>query len=1268
MAIMVLLLLFAAASRYAMTWLPDVQAYLENTLSEKTGATVTIESLTGRVEGFYPVFALRNVTVQAHDEGKAPLTLQQANLSIDWWRTLTSFKPRIKLVWLSGADVHLVVSPKGNVHLRGWDEQESSSVASHEDLAALLALAYEQQRVLLENISVRFELPDMPAFETHDLALALIKEGRQRYATAALSAVDEPLALDVRLRLDNTAADWRSMIGQAYVRLRGERIERWLPRSSWLYQPAHISGTLELWGALQQRGAAKVVAALSDGELTLQHQEEEGEWLLENASLLLSVERTQKGYRAHLGELSGHSAAGGQVKLGPLSLSTMHHSNRWAVRGENISINELVRHGQAWPFPLPDIAQQVFATQPQGDVSVLALSGQRQQLEAIALRFTEVAVGAEQTPNIAGLSGWLSGTAQQGIINLEPSQLTLGLPAVFADALSARAKAAAHWQRTEKGLEFSTGEIQLNNADVQEGSAKVKLWWPAKGIPQLSLRGTIAKGDAAAAVRYIPLQKLPTKVSEWLASAFVDGQVNEGQFFYEGAIRAIDSAPMERDFLMRFDVRDTTLHVAPGWPEFTHVTGAVDIGISPRGIDVTGEQLDAQFLGQTLSDVALNIHGSASTPTALAARGQHKGTAGTLSQLFNNTPISKALPAALREWAFDEGEVAGNVQLALPLHPQAPPLGVEVESRFTDATLGSDALGLTFTQLSGDGTFSLNKGFRSEQFTGELLGRTVTGRATSNDDITHVSLVGSTSVAALRRWQDNPLLAYVKGEFPYQFSLTLPRNDKHQAAWRLYSSLKGTELTLPAPFSKPAASTLPFNVSWRQQNQRKPLLQMALENTAQGEFVLAKGQVQRGHLHLGKQRAALPSSGLLVDGAVEEIDLTAWVRTINQHTKRQSTPTHPLVRLALQANNIRFGDLGDAGHGQLSAREASDAWDVRMQTERITGELWWPKEYQLRGHRPLTANIDEIHWPLANRRLSLGIFSAADGQITAQQMPIADVRLNQVYWQERDLGGWQAQLRPHAQGTRFAALQGRWQESRLEGEMDWLATPGKGEETRIIASLTSEKLEQTLASVGLAGFLESKKASADVTARWQGGPIHFDYRKLFGTARVEVEKAYLPGDGKHTSALRMLGVLNIGHTLGRRLRLDFSDVVQKGLVVDKLTGDYHLAGPALTTTNLRIVSPSAEFNVAGQLNLNEGLLDSGIEVTLPLSSNLYAGCLAGPVACAGVFVVERLWGNRLEKLTSMDYQVTGPWQSPKVDDVNGIYQRKREQYERFINE
>lgn len=66
-------------------------------------------------------------------------------------------------------------------------------------------------------------------------------------------------------------------------------------------------------------------------------------------------------------------------------------------------------------------------------------------------------------------------------------------------------------------------------------------------------------------------------------------------------------------------------------------------------------------------------------------------------------------------------------------------------------------------------------------------------------------------------------------------------------------------------------------------------------------------------------------------------------------------------------------------------------------------------------------------------------------------------------------------------------------------------------------------------------------------------------------------------------------------------------------------------------------------------------MDYHIEVTLPLSSNLYAGCLAGPAACASIFVVERLWGERLEKMTSMSYHVSGGWDNPEVEEVQGLF-------------
>ena len=133
----------------------------------------------------------------------------------------------------------------------------------------------------------------------------------------------------------------------------------------------------------------------------------------------------------------------------------------------------------------------------------------------------------------------------------------------------------------------------------------------------------------------------------------------------------------------------------------------------------------------------------------------------------------------------------------------------------------------------------------------------------------------------------------------------------------------------------------------------------------------------------------------------------------------------------------------------------------------------------------------------------------------------------------------------------------------------------------------------------------------------------------------------------------MLGVLNLG-TIQRRLRLNFADLYKKGLSCDSITGDFRLEGPLVSTSNLEIRSPSALFDVKGQINLQKETLDHQMEVTLPLSSSLYAGCLAGPAACAGIFVVDRIWGDKLDRTATLEYAVTGTWANPKVTETEDI--------------
>jgi uncharacterized protein YhdP len=107
------------------------------------------------------------------------------------------------------------------------------------------------------------------------------------------------------------------------------------------------------------------------------------------------------------------------------------------------------------------------------------------------------------------------------------------------------------------------------------------------------------------------------------------------------------------------------------------------------------------------------------------------------------------------------------------------------------------------------------------------------------------------------------------------------------------------------------------------------------------------------------------------------------------------------------------------------------------------------------------------------------------------------------------------------------------------------------------------------------------------------------------------------------------------------------------MAFEEITGDFTVEHSVVGTNNLRIKSPSAEMRLRGEVDIEAETLDHYMEVTLPLSSNLYVGCLAGPAACAGIFVVERLWGERLEEMTSLGYRVTGTWDAPKVVEQHG---------------
>lgn len=1253
---LLLLLLGALLVRVSMQWLPDVVQWMETELHEQLGVTLEIEQLQGHVEGFFPVIELTGLAFIPEDDGATPLSVDAANITFNPWRSLWRWRPQIEQLRLTGARLHLVMDDTGRVRLRGQDNQPLGAGLDEKQWRQLLDIAYEQRSVVLDDISVRFDFPHQPSLETKDAQLALVKQQGQRQLAVSFSADNHTLQFHARIHLQKKAYGYEELAGALYMHVEGERFERWLP-TQWPLDlvPARISGKLDVWGELTDGGLAEATVSLSQGELSIMHRQEAGYWTLEDASLLLQASKAPAGYALQLETINGTNETAGRLSAGPVwaELSTDPLDKAaWQVWGENISLSALANHLHAWPFTLPEPVTRVLEMAPKGEFVAVHAAGEGKQWQAASAQFQEVALGQEgDKAQVAGLSGWLRATPEAGVLRLLSTELELGLPTLFEEPLAAQVKGDLHWQQQDNALWLSSNKIQLRNDDAI-GEALLKLHWPKGETPHLQLRGEVTQGRISRAAAYIPLQKIPETARQWLAQAFVGGEVERGRFLYEGSTQPDPKQPWQRRFLMAFSAHNAELHLAPHWPNMTQISGEVSLD----GPAVRGRNLAAHYLGQDIHQAAFTIIPDPER-TQLVAKGHFSGEAEALEQLFTQTPLREQVPEGLKQWQVQSGKAQGQLTLNIPLAPKAAPLAVEVDTRFSQLDYVSEPLKLAATGLTGEATFSLHEGLQIPQFTGRLFDQLITGRITSGKKSTQVVVSGVMPMKALRQWQSLPWLENnLWGETGYLFSLHIPRTGENNVAWQVYSDLQGVTLDFPAPLQKASKEKLPLTLAWEPTAKgqhlriRSDLLHSELEFTGE--------QLTRGLVNFGPGKAGLPSQGFAITGQVGILDVQGWYEKLSHSVSPDVAETWPRLQLALQAEDIALGQMGNVGKGELRLLEEAEAWQLHMSSQGLTGELWVPKGYQPRGHRPLTLHIDEIRWPFSTAWPKA---NASPVALLPTQLPVADVRINRLLWKDNYLGRWQAQLRPTTQGVLFDALQGRWHDNTLLGRMEW-QQQGESSRTHLEATVESQDLGRLFRELGLASFIESKEASSQWDIHWQGRPWDFDYTALEGDVSLRVEDAFMPTSDKRTSALRMLGVLNVGHTLGRRLRLDFSDVMKKGLVVDKLTGDYRLHNHKIITTNAKILSPSAEFALAGALDLKSGNIDSAVEVTLPLSSNLYAGCLAGPAACAGIFVVERLWGNRLEKLTSMEYEAVGPWNNPVVNDVNGAFKRKRQQY------
>lgn len=265
-----------------------------------------------------------------------------------------------------------------------------------------------------------------------------------------------------------------------------------------------------------------------------------------------------------------------------------------------------------------------------------------------------------------------------------------------------------------------------------------------------------------------------------------------------------------------------------------------------------------------------------------------------------------------------------------------------------------------------------------------------------------------------------------------------------------------------------------------------------------------------------------------------------------------------------------------------------------------------------------------------------------------RRLPPFNARVRRVFRSGKSLGAWSVATQVTPLGLTFQSITGNVFDIAFEGRGAWTASLG-GPATVLTGQARSQNLSATFEQLGFAPSINSEDAALGLALNWRGRPWDFDMLTANGQLNMAVRDGTLLNVNATASTVKVIGLLNI-EMLTRRMQLDFSDVVNKGIQFSLLDGEFDLREGVLLTDHIKFRGPSTQFDMSGQVSLRAKTLDTEMSVTLPVTRNLVlpAAATGGLPAAATAYVIEKALGDALDKLTTMRFKVQGDWDDPQI--------------------
>ncbi|MBT5387563.1 MAG: hypothetical protein HOJ99_01200 [Porticoccaceae bacterium] len=1234
---------------------PDVQAFISN----RIGMQVELGKLQGEWPRLVPILDIEKVRIIADDQ-TAAVVMDHGRANLD---LLNSLKYRTT-VWRELVVENLALSFAENANgrwaLKGFEG------GSQDDLQPILDPLFYSRLIRLKQVEVNLEFFSGKLMQVYGDNLQLENDTDFHRAELSLRLSDQRVPAYLLLEGEGDPADLESFHANGYLQLQGFNVSHPVVDIAKSVLPelfanltdfqANASG--EVWFDIHPGGALDFEGNLAISEVPL-------DWLVDVPPVKdISTQLTgwfTPGLDWGL-RLQGFGLSWSDAEIEPLDLVySQRLGSHW--RDFDVSVNhidlsiltDLVRKTR---ISTEQILTVMDALRPQGSLSELTLGHNEAgyytsaNLDSVDMRPYKGA------PGVKGLSGYLEVQQNAGLFHLaDTNGFDVFFPKVYRDYLhieEALGTVYVDWAAASERLLVRSDPIMTK---VEAGTLQIvfstEQSLPSNGQPpEFSMLIGGKNIDATYTEQYLSYNT-PADLSTWLTEAILAGNVREmGMLFRSGPPRNDRNS---RTTQLLFDIENSDLNYHPDWLglrnseslaliddgylESTVTKGTVgQANIVNAKVTYDADLDEAQRFMMVEAEVAAEL------PAMIS--------------LLAQSPLKSNL-GALRGWDFG-GQTSSQMQLKIPMAGRAgKKLGLEqqgdywVRTQLNNALIDIPESPILLENIAGQIDFSIEGGMQSDAITASFWQQPLTAKLFKTDGLQKIVFDTQIEPQSLTRLVDFPWGEVLSGRFPVEATLSLPNIDANEfATLQLQTQMAGTRVMLPKPLGKTATEPRALDVTlyFSPQFER---LSGRFGKQLVTDLTFSDGALVEGILTFDRDEIIPEPDKLLIAAHLPTTNLEAWQPVVDLFTP--SPANQPMDRSAnrrLPIFDLHFDQLDVATFKikDIQARVDINPEDtaIRFNSDLADGLI------------RLSANKTQVPWvELSRLSLPSAVLQQKIGLQTVdpRRFVAVDLAIESLFVGAKKWGSLGFELRPEISGAAFNKIRGNlfglrpgMFDQEPPTEFFW-SYDGTEHGSRVVGPVGVDNIGDIFTGFDTEPVADSGSGKLVFDLAWQDKPWAISRENLNGQFQIELrDGSFYKSSGGANATLKLVSLLNFANWL-RRLQLDFSDVVGQNLSYNSLAGTIEFEnGLASLRDPLKMQMPSGRMSMAGNFDLINETVDTRLLATLPVATNLpwVVALVGGLPAAAGVYLTSKLVEKQVDRLSSISYEVTGPWDDIKI--------------------